>query len=106
MESPARQSPSPQRELPTTTTFEAQNNQVQEVRQQNAEQGTVHSPVDNSVSSMSDATRVEDSPTEQQFAGMLRFDWSFLFLIATTLAFQNGQVAQKFSDPNARRLPW
>ncbi|XP_067033345.1 ATPase MORC2A-like isoform X2 [Acropora muricata] len=77
VESPARQSPSPQRELPTTTTFEAQNNQVQEVKQQNAEQGTVHSPVDNSVSSMSDATRVEDSPTEQQFAGMLRRCLSF-----------------------------
>lgn len=77
VESPARQSPSPQRELPTTTTFEAQNNQVQEVKHQNTEQGTVHSPVDNSVSSMSDATRVEDSPTEQQFAGMLRRCLSF-----------------------------
>lgn len=75
VERPARKSPSPSREVPSTTTFETPNEQ-QEQRELHTPT-PVQSPEDNRVSSMSDATNItvaEENPALQKFPGMFRFD--------------------------------
>lgn len=73
VERPARKSPSPSREVPSTTTFETPNEQ-QEQRELHTPT-PVQSPEDNRVSSMSDATNItvaEENPALQKFPGMFR----------------------------------
>lgn len=77
VESAAPKSPSPSRELPTTTTFEIPNDRLKLAKQKKPVPTTVHSPDDNRVSSMSDATNLEEGPSLQQFVGMLRRCLSF-----------------------------
>ena len=82
MERPARKSPSPSREVPSTTTFETPNEQ-QEQRELHTPT-PVQSPEDNRVSSMSDATNItvaEENPALQKFPGMFRFDTLILIII-------------------------
>lgn len=72
---PARKSPSPSREVPSTTTFETSNEQQEQRELQKST--PVQSPEDNRVSSMSDATNItvaEEKPSLQKIPGMFRFD--------------------------------
>ncbi|XP_078361220.1 ATPase MORC2A-like [Oculina patagonica] len=78
VEAPVPKSPSPTREVPSSTFVETPpNQQPQQQKPQRPQQPTmaaVQSPEDNRVSSMSDETAVteQEPPAVQEFAGMLR----------------------------------
>ena len=83
VEAPAPKSPSPSREVPTSTFVETPpNQQLQQEEQPQKKQRpqqkpteAVQSPEDNRVSSMSDETSMaeQEPPAVQEFADMLRF---------------------------------
>ena len=82
VETPAPKSPSPSREVPTSTFVETPPNQQQQEeppqkkqRPQQPSTEAVQSPEDNRVSSMSDDTSMaeQESPAVHEFADMLRF---------------------------------
>lgn len=80
VEAPVPKSPSPNREVPTSTFVETPPNQQQQEpqkkqRPQQPPTEAVQSPEDNRVSSMSDDTTMaeQEPPAVQEFANMLRF---------------------------------
>ena len=82
VEAPAPKSPSPSREVPTSTFVETPPNQQQQEEPPQTKQRphqspteAVQSPEDNRVSSMSDETSIaeQESPAVHEFANMLRF---------------------------------
>lgn len=81
VEAPVPKSPSPIREVPSSTFVETPPNQQpqQQKPQQLPPTASVQSPEDNRVSSMSDEPTVtEQEPgAVQEFAGMLRFDFAY-----------------------------
>lgn len=86
VETPVPKSPSPTREVPSSTFVETPpNQQPQQQKPQRPQQppmAAVQSPEDNRVSSMSDETAVteQEPPAVQEFAGMLRFGNRLLLL--------------------------
>lgn len=79
MEEPAPKSPSPNREVPSSTFVDSQQEQEQEPKpQQPLRQAkeSVQSPEDNRVSSMSDETPVveQEHPALKDVVGLFRFD--------------------------------